>query len=92
MIADLEIAQVTNSPNVVAGGIATFVVTVTNKGPGPVQGCNIINLLPAGLTYAPTPITSLSTNSAKLPQVSGFASSLSASALVDAGAAVNKEA
>lgn len=62
---DLEIAQVTNTPNVVAGGIATFVVTVTNKGPGPVQGCNIINLLPAGLTYGPTPITSLSANASE---------------------------
>jgi uncharacterized repeat protein (TIGR01451 family) len=49
---DLEIAQVTTTPNVVAGGIASFDVVVTNRGPGPVQGCNIVNLLPAGLTYA----------------------------------------
>jgi uncharacterized repeat protein (TIGR01451 family) len=59
---DLEITQVTNTPNVVAGGTATFEVVVTNRGPGPVQGCNIINLLPAGLTYAATPITAASAN------------------------------
>lgn len=54
---DLEIAQVTNTSNVVAGGTASFVVTVTNKGPGPVQGCQIVNLLPAGLSYASPAIT-----------------------------------
>ena len=59
---DLEITQVTNTPNVVAGGTASFDVVVTNRGPGPVQSCNIINLLPAGLTYATTPITAASAN------------------------------
>jgi SdrD B-like domain/Domain of unknown function DUF11 len=54
---DLEIAQVATSTNVVPGGTASFVVTVTNKGPGPVQGCQIVNLLPAGLTYASPAIT-----------------------------------
>jgi uncharacterized repeat protein (TIGR01451 family) len=53
---DLEIAQTTTTPNVVAGGTASFEVVVTNRGPGPVQGCNIVNLLPAGLTYA-SPLT-----------------------------------
>jgi uncharacterized repeat protein (TIGR01451 family) len=64
---DLEITQVTNTRNVVAGGTAIFDVVVTNKGPGPVQDCNIINLLPAGLTYADPPVTSLSANAGFTP-------------------------
>ena len=58
-----SVVQTAVSSSVVAGGPASFNVTVTNLGPGSATPCTIINLLPAGLTYAPTnPITGLSAN------------------------------
>jgi hypothetical protein len=58
-----SIAQLPAASTVAVGGTASFNVTVTNLGPGSATACTIINLLPAGLTYAGTnPITGLSTN------------------------------
>src|SRR5262249_40687890 len=49
--ADLQVTKSVNNATPNVGDTVTFIVTVTNLGPGPATGVTIQDLLPAGLTF-----------------------------------------
>jgi uncharacterized repeat protein (TIGR01451 family) len=53
-IASLTIDKDTSTPNVVAGGTATYSIVVVNTGGFPLTGVVFSDTLPAGFTYAST--------------------------------------
>jgi uncharacterized repeat protein (TIGR01451 family) len=49
--ADLELTKTVNDPMPNVGETVTFLVTLTNNGPGIATGVQVTDLLPAGLTF-----------------------------------------
>jgi uncharacterized repeat protein (TIGR01451 family) len=49
--ADVSISKHTAPSSVSTGGTATYVVTVTNSGPGAAANVSLVDLLPAGVTF-----------------------------------------
>lgn len=50
---DLEVTKVADKSNVKSGDTVRYTITVTNKGPGAATGVEVIDQLPAGVTYKP---------------------------------------
>ncbi len=48
---DVEITKTGNPDPVLAGGTVTWTLTVTNNGPGVAQGIEVVDTLPAGMTF-----------------------------------------
>lgn len=49
--ADIAVQKTAESPQVPAGGSAVFAITLTNKGPGATADAQVVDTLPAGLTF-----------------------------------------
>ena len=49
-LADLAVTKTASSLYVLAGGLVTFTIVVTNNGPSPVNSVSLADLLPTGLT------------------------------------------